>query len=87
VEAMAAGLAIIISDQVGLSDDVRLAQAGIVVPLDVEAIARHLRELLNSPDQRQLMGRRAAQIVREKYAPRPVAEAMRDKFQQIIDHA
>ena len=87
VEAMAAGLAIIISDQVGLSDDVRLAQAGIVVPLDVDAISCRLRELLGNPDQRQRLGQRAAQVVREKYAPRPVAVAMRDKLQQIIDHA
>ena len=87
VEAMAAGVPVLVSDRVGLADDIQHEQMGVVVPLDVEAIARHLRELLNSPDQRQLMGRRAAQIVREKYAPRPVAEAMRDKFQQIIDHA
>ena len=87
VEAMAAGVPVVVSDRVGLADDIQHEQMGVVVPLDVEAIARHLRELLGNPDQRQRLGQRAAQIVREKYAPRPVAEAMRDKFQQIIDHA
>jgi glycosyltransferase involved in cell wall biosynthesis len=62
-EAFAAGVPVMISDQLDLHQDVEAADAGIVVPLTAQAFATGLRALLaDAPRRRELArnGRRFA---------------------------
>lgn len=85
VEAMAIGLPVIISDQVGIAEDLSLEQAALVVSLDIEEIARGLIKLLASTEVRETLGHRAMKVARERFSPKRVAEAMLKEFKEVID--
>jgi glycosyltransferase involved in cell wall biosynthesis len=67
-EAMSAGLAVIVSDQVGVATDVRAAGAGLVVPVDVPALASAITRLARDPDERRTMGLRASRFAQLHYS-------------------
>jgi len=61
LEAMASGLPVVVSDQVGARDAIS-GKAGIVVPVaDVDALAEALRTIVEDPQKRREMGERARQ--------------------------
>ena len=61
LEAMASGLPVVVSDQVGARDAIS-GEAGIVVPVaDVDALAEALRAIVEDPQKRREMGERARQ--------------------------
>lgn len=55
IEAMAAGLPVVISPAVNLADDVAAAEAGIVASLEPEAFARGLLEVLTDDSRRMAL--------------------------------
>lgn len=69
VEAMAAGLPVIISDQVGIHREVAAAGAGLVVPCETGALARALAALAGDAGLREAMGARARALAHGTYAP------------------
>lgn len=75
-EAMAAGLAVVVSDRVGIAADIARHGAGLVVPTDAAALAEGLDTLLREPARRAEMGRRGRDLVRTRYSAAAVAEAM-----------
>lgn len=64
-EAMAAGLAVIVSDDIGAAPDlVDGKDTGIVYPCgDVDRLAEALERLLAAPAERERMGRNAAKLI------------------------
>jgi glycosyltransferase involved in cell wall biosynthesis len=76
VEAMAMGIAPIVSDQVGIAKELSNSKAGSVVPLDPDAIAGELFSFMSSPGARQSCGERARSFVRATYGSRKVARLM-----------
>jgi glycosyltransferase involved in cell wall biosynthesis len=64
VEALAAGLPVIVSTEVNLASQIEAADAGIVTPLDIPAISQHLQSLLAQPQRRELLGQRGAAFAR-----------------------
>jgi len=84
VEAMAAGLPVILSDMVGIAEDVREEQAGIVVPLSVEEIARKMSEVLSSEELRRDLSRKAIRVARERFSPMKVADIMLGELGKIV---
>lgn len=67
-EAMAAGLPVIISDQVAFHLEVETAQAGILVPCTVTGVAEGLRRLLDDAPLRCQMGGNGRRLVQERYS-------------------
>ena len=67
VEAMAAGTAVIVSDQVNIYRDVLAAGAGGVVKTTVDSIAAELPRWLDDQHLRDLSGRRGAALARERF--------------------
>ena len=67
IEAMAAGLPVVISDQVNISSEVQKKCAGIVVPCQAEPIASAFRRLLEDGELRKTMGQNGQKLVYEKY--------------------
>ena len=84
VEALAAGLPVILSDMVGIAEDLRKEQAGIVVPLSVEEIARKMSEVLNSEELRRDLSSKGIRIARERYSPMEVADNMLSELGNIV---
>jgi len=64
-EAMASGLAVVVSDQVGASADlVSEGHNGFVVPVgDAAALSERLVEVLSSDERRLEMGRKSREMI------------------------
>jgi glycosyltransferase involved in cell wall biosynthesis len=67
VEALAAGLPVVISDQVNLWPEIRGTEFGSVVPLDVKAIADELSRWLSDREMRVRAARQALSFARARF--------------------
>ena len=67
VEAMAAGLPVVISDQVKIWREVEAGGAGLVTRCDPGEVARALRDLIDDPARRHRMGAAGRARVAEKF--------------------
>lgn len=72
-EAMGVGLPVIISDRVGIHQEVAAAGGGLVVAPAIHAIAEAIVTLAEDPEGRQELGRRAQRFVAGFCAPAIVA--------------
>ena len=68
VEALACGLPVVISDQVGIHQEIAAAGAGIVVPTHVDALAEGLARLCADPGGRHTMARAARRLAAERFS-------------------
>jgi glycosyltransferase involved in cell wall biosynthesis len=75
-EAMAAGLPVVVSNQVGIHRDIAQAHAGIVVPCDVTCVASGLVQLLEDARLRQSMGDNGKSLARRHYSLHAVTEKL-----------
>lgn len=76
VEAMASRLPVIVSDKVGIAEDIKAAEAGIVVPLQIPLITKALKELLCSKELRKNLGDKARRFALNKYSSTIIAKEM-----------
>ncbi|NNM27874.1 MAG: glycosyltransferase, partial [Phycisphaerales bacterium] len=67
VEALAAGLPVLISDQINIHEEVSAAGVGVVVPMDIAAVADALETWLADEARRAKAAERARPFVRERY--------------------
>jgi len=75
IEAGAAGLACVSSDNGGVSDIIVNGESGYIVPLDNdEAMADRVLSLLEDRELRSVMGGRARKIVSGKFSPNALAD-------------
>ena len=84
VEAMAAAVPVLISDQVGISPEIAADRAGVVVPLEEPAIRKALAELMASRDLRHTYAQRGLECVRRRYDIDVVAQRMSRAYQRIL---
>jgi glycosyltransferase involved in cell wall biosynthesis len=85
-EAMAVGVPVVVSDQVGLAPDVLAFQAGSVVPAgDDVAAARAMRRLLE-PTESANAGARARQLVQQCYGEAAFAEGLIEMYQAALSN-
>jgi glycosyltransferase involved in cell wall biosynthesis len=82
IEAMAAGLPVVVTDQVGICGFVEKERAGLVVECDVEQIAGAIGRVLAS-EERQEMGRRAAAAA-TAFTPARVASQVAEMYSTIL---
>lgn len=82
-EAMAGGLPVVISAEVGLSSDVRVARAGTVAERTADAIALALEEILDHPEQASAMGEAGKRMVEMKYSPAAIGRELRVLYESI----
>lgn len=68
VEAMAAGLPVIITDQAAVSGAMAAADAAIVTPCDVDALAAAIRQLRASPTMQALLSQVGVQLARDYFS-------------------
>jgi glycosyltransferase involved in cell wall biosynthesis len=82
VEAMAVGLPVVVSDQVGIHQEIEAAQAGLVSTCDVQSLARVLIEILGNQLRRNEMGENAAKLA-QTFAPEIVAQQLQALYATI----
>jgi glycosyltransferase involved in cell wall biosynthesis len=87
VEAMAFGLPVVLTDQVGIHKEVSEARAGIVTPVSSEAIASALLLLLRDHGLRPEMGRNARQLAASRYSVETVAGQLHDLYVELCPRA
>lgn len=83
-EAMAAGLPVVVSDQVGISPDILQYGAGLVVPCKADSLKEGLKKLIDAPGLRLEMGRQGQQLVRDRFHPEVVGAKLLSLYTKII---
>jgi glycosyltransferase involved in cell wall biosynthesis len=83
-EAMAAGLPVVVSNAVNIRDKIEFYGAGLVVPIDVDAIGGAILGLLQDPAARRRLGERGRSLVRENYGKSAVGTAMRAAIEGVL---
>jgi glycosyltransferase involved in cell wall biosynthesis len=85
IEAMAAGLPVIISDQVNIWREVQAAGAGRVIPADAPALADQILNLLDNPEAATHMGQKGRSLVQERFQWPRIARSLVEAYERIID--
>ncbi|MBS0520747.1 MAG: glycosyltransferase [Proteobacteria bacterium] len=83
-EAMRRGVAVLVTREVGMSEIVRDANAGVVVEGTPQAISAGLETLLADPAERQRMGEAGRSHVLAHYGWSAVARQMEDLYRSIL---
>jgi glycosyltransferase involved in cell wall biosynthesis len=68
VEAMASSVPIIISDRVGLAEDIRQADAGVIVPCQHEALVASMAELIDDPQRRHALAQQGRLLAEQRFS-------------------
>ena len=84
VEAMAAGLPVVISDRVNIHQEVEAAGAGIVTGLEPREVAVAVDKLLSDEGLRSEMGAAGARLVRERFSWDVAARKILQAYQDIV---
>jgi glycosyltransferase involved in cell wall biosynthesis len=85
LEAMAAGLPILITPGVALAPEVKAHYIGYCPDLDIQAIAQAIEHALTHPDNLRAMGDRARQLVLNHYTWDRVAAQLIDVYAAILE--
>ena len=89
LEAMASGRPVISTEIVGVAEDVRRFNAGkIVRPMDINALAQAILEILKDEELAEEMGRQGRRLVEEKYTWRRIGREMLEIYEGLVqgDH-
>jgi glycosyltransferase involved in cell wall biosynthesis len=83
-EAMAAGVPVVISDRVYICEDIQQAEAGWVVPLEVEELANSIKSALLNPEERKRRGLNGKEYAEKHYNWEQLARQTIEAYQQIL---
>ena len=83
VEAMAAGLPVIVSDRVGVHCEIAASGAGLVVPCQEEPLTRALIRLLDTPSLRLDCARNGEKLA-ESFSPARISERLIELYSRIV---
>ena len=84
-EAMAAGMAVVLTRQVGISEAVAAAKAGLVIERDRASLATAMAALLDDAKLARQCGRNARRLMNEQYAWDVVTRKLIAMYQQVRD--
>jgi glycosyltransferase involved in cell wall biosynthesis len=83
LEAMAVGMPVIVTPEVGLANDVQSAGAGIVTSNQPAALSAAIRRLLSDSEARMTMGSRGRELVQSRFTWDRVAAEMEQHYARI----
>ena len=87
VEAMATGLPVVVSDQVGVSDSITSSGAGLVVPLKADALAASIETLLEDKQLQYQMGQSGRVLAEREFSWDAVIDRTIEMYQELTsDH-
>lgn len=85
VEAMALGVPIIITDAVGIHEDVTSHSAGIVVERRVEPLAGAITQLMQDSPLRSRLTANAREMVRDRYSVEAVCDSLDKLYKSVAE--
>lgn len=85
VEAMAAGVPVVISDKVNIWREVTDAGAGVAVGCDAQELCDALLPLLANPETGKVMGLRGRQLVEQQFSWDVIGDRMLQVYRQILE--
>lgn len=85
LEAMAVGRPVAVTPEVGLSEAITAAGAGLVTEGDAETLGKNMKQLLSDPAKLERMGEAGRALVREKYSWDGIAMAMERIYREIAN--
>lgn len=86
LEALAAGVPVVVTPGVALASVVQQHQLGYVTQLDVSAIASTVEQYLNNPQQGKNMGKSAQKLIYDHYTWDQIAARMIHIYQAILSN-
>jgi glycosyltransferase involved in cell wall biosynthesis len=84
VEAMAAGLPIVISDKVNIWREVETAGAGKVIPCEAGKFTEAILDLLDKPAMARQMGQKGQALVRDEFSWPDIAVRLQEAYAILI---
>ena len=84
LEAMAAGLPVIISDRVGICREVAAARAGLVIPCETEAFADALVQVASDATLRMQLGERARDLAERRFSVQAMIASVEAMYQGVL---
>lgn len=83
-EAMSCGIPVIISNRVGIHQDVSRSEAGIVVEPNIGQLADAMTKLLERPELRKKIGENGRRLVEEKFTPEKVIPQIVELYEKVL---
>lgn len=84
VEAMASGLPVIISDQVGIYYEVQQAKAGLVIPCQKELLTAAMLRLVTEPELRCRFAANARKLVHQRFSLDVVTKSLIQVYRALV---
>jgi glycosyltransferase involved in cell wall biosynthesis len=87
IEAMAAGLPVVISDRVGICHEVKQHQAGIVVSCEALPLASAMKELMSNSNLQRQMGSNGRALVKGHFSTEGVTHKLLALYNRLLREA
>ncbi len=85
LEAMACGKPVVTTDIVGVAEDIKKYNTGVVVkPMDTKALADAIIRILQNKKEAKTMGTRGRKLVEEKYTWENICKAVEDIYTGVV---
>jgi len=85
IESMACGTPILISDNVGVSDQILKNNAGVVVECNIKKLTIKLKELMEDQKLKEVISKNARIMVKNEFDMGKISKLMINKFSDIIN--
>lgn len=86
LEALRAGVPVLLSPHIGLAKVVAEAQAGLILPLDTQVWAGAIAALLENPEKLRAMGNNGRHLSEKEFSSAGVARQMRETYALVLRH-
>jgi len=84
IEAMACGLPVVISDKVGISNEIKSNNAGIIVQTNTESVYEGMKRLLEDDNLRKTISENGRRLIKEYYNIEKVADKMIEMYKEAV---
>jgi glycosyltransferase involved in cell wall biosynthesis len=85
LEALACKTPVVTTDIVGVAEDLKRVEGGIVTPpRDIQKLADAVTQILSDAEMQKKMGQRGRKLVEEKYTWKGVASSMEKVYKEIL---
>lgn len=84
IEAMHAGLPLLISNEVYICKEIEGADAGVICQPSIESVTEKLRTMLSGALDLPAMGQRGRELVRTRYRPEAATDALTNLYREIV---